>query len=156
MILTHHHLIVISNSLLHHPRERVSNSFIVAVKHFSSGLPFCPSLIKPLGCLELFSSSPLRVDPGESSPLTRPPCPLPGRLDCHLIGMVVGEGPFNPSFETHVLRWAMALPDQPPPPDHLENHQVWVDSIKVIPLGLMQNVPWVYSSVLHRHRGGRI
>ncbi len=27
-----------------------------------------------------------------------------------------------------------ALPDQPPPPDHRENHLIWVDSIPVIPL----------------------
>ncbi len=27
-----------------------------------------------------------------------------------------------------------ALPDQPPPPDHRENHLIWVDSILVIPL----------------------
>jgi hypothetical protein len=39
----------------------------------------------------------------------------------------------------------MALPDQPPLPDHLENHLIWVDSIKVIPLGLLQNVPWAHS-----------
>jgi hypothetical protein len=29
---------------------------------------------------------------------------------------------------------ASALLDQPPPPDHLENHLIWVDSIKVIDL----------------------
>jgi hypothetical protein len=29
---------------------------------------------------------------------------------------------------------SFALPDQPPPPDHLENHLIWVDSIKVISL----------------------
>jgi hypothetical protein len=29
---------------------------------------------------------------------------------------------------------SFALPDQPPPPDHLENHLIWVDSLKVIPL----------------------
>ncbi len=38
------------------------------------------------------------------------------------------------SFETLGLCWASALLDQPPPPDHLENHLIWVDSIKVIPL----------------------
>jgi hypothetical protein len=29
---------------------------------------------------------------------------------------------------------SFALPDQPPPPDHCENHLIWVDSIQVIPL----------------------
>jgi hypothetical protein len=29
---------------------------------------------------------------------------------------------------------SFALPDQPPPPDHLKNHLIWVDSIKLIPL----------------------
>jgi hypothetical protein len=29
---------------------------------------------------------------------------------------------------------SFALPDQPPPPDHLKNQLIWVDSIKVIPL----------------------
>jgi hypothetical protein len=29
---------------------------------------------------------------------------------------------------------SLALPDQPPPPDHLENHLIRVDSIKMIPL----------------------
>ncbi len=38
------------------------------------------------------------------------------------------------SFETLGLRWASALPDQPPPLDHLKNHLIWVDSIKMIPL----------------------
>jgi hypothetical protein len=55
------------------------------------------------------------------------------------------DSPLALSFETLGLRWAAALPDQPPPPDHLENHLIWVDSIKMIPLGLKQNVPWAHS-----------
>jgi hypothetical protein len=39
----------------------------------------------------------------------------------------------------------MALPDQPSPPDHLENHLIWVDLTKMAPLGLKQNVPWMHS-----------
>jgi hypothetical protein len=38
------------------------------------------------------------------------------------------------SFETLGLHWASTLLDLPPPPDHLENHLMWVDTIKVIPL----------------------
>jgi hypothetical protein len=52
---------------------------------------------------------------------------------------------FNPNFETLGLHWATAQPDQPPPPDHLKNHLIWVDSIKVIPLGLKQKVPWAHN-----------
>ncbi len=47
---------------------------------------------------------------------------MSGRFDCYLIGEVV-DGPFNPSFETLGLGWATALPEQPPPPDHLKN--IW-------------------------------
>jgi hypothetical protein len=36
----------------------------------------------------------------------------------------------------------MALPGPASLPDHLGNHLIWVVSIKVIPLGLKQNVPW--------------
>ncbi len=42
--------------------------------------------------------------------------------------------PLALSFETLGLPWASALPDQPPPPNHLKNHLIWVDSIMVIPL----------------------
>ncbi len=33
-----------------------------------------------------------------------------------------------------VLRLLASLPDQPPPPDHRENHLIWVDSIPMVPL----------------------
>ncbi len=32
-----------------------------------------------------------------------------------------------------------------PPPDHLENHLIWVDSTKMIPLWLEAGCPWVHS-----------
>jgi hypothetical protein len=41
------------------------------------------------------------------------------------------DSPLALSFETLL---SFALLDQPPPPDHLENHLISVDSIKVIPL----------------------
>jgi hypothetical protein len=44
------------------------------------------------------------------------------------------DSPTALSFETLGLHWASALPDQPPLPDHLENHLNWVDSITMISL----------------------
>ncbi len=43
---------------------------------------------------------------------------------------------------------SFALPDQPPPPDHCENHLIWVDSIPKDPLGLMWDVPWVPTTLM--------
>jgi hypothetical protein len=37
------------------------------------------------------------------------------------------------SFEILGLRWASALPDPPPPLDHVKNHLIWVDSMRWSP-----------------------
>jgi hypothetical protein len=37
--------------------------------------------------------------------------------------------------------------NQPPPLDHLKNLLLWVDSIKEIPLGLVQYVTWALSRI---------
>jgi hypothetical protein len=50
-----------------------------------------------------------------------------------LTWVVVGQS-LGPWFWDSWPPLSFALLDQPPPPDHLENHLTWVDSIKVIPL----------------------
>jgi hypothetical protein len=49
----------------------------------------------------------------------------------HLSGSPTVPWPFVWDY-WHLL--SFTLPDQPPPPDRLETHLIWVDSIKVIPL----------------------
>jgi hypothetical protein len=130
LVLTHHHLhrlqLLPSASL---PGARVSSSFL-SVVFFSGGLPFVLDSVRLRAVVQ---------------PFIQPTGLLSGCLDCCLIGLVVRHSPFNTSFEALGLCWATALLDQPPPPDRLENHLICVDSTKMIPFGLMQDVPWVYS-----------
>ncbi len=88
LVLTHHHLHrhqQLPSSPSHW--ERVSSSFLLAVKYFSSGLSFSLVWLS----LELLSSSPLEYTTCDSSPLTQPfgPPVLPVR--CYLIKVVVGR-----------------------------------------------------------------
>ncbi len=64
----------------------------------------------------------------ESSPFIWPSGPPSGCLGCCSL-----EWQWPLVWDSWPLL-SFALPDQPPPPDHLENHLIWVDSIKVIPL----------------------
>ncbi len=143
LVLTHHHLHQhhqLPSATLH--GDRVSSSFLLVVFFFLWGLPFA---LVQLG-LELLSSYfPLsryfvRVALLSNSLASRLAASNAISLEQK------SDSPFNPSFDTLGLCWAMALPDQPPPPDHLENHLIWVDLTKMVPLGLKQNVPWVHSA----------
>ncbi len=54
-------IIIISNLLIFIPRERVSDSFLVAVRYFSSGLPFALVWFSPMAALSCFEALPLSV-----------------------------------------------------------------------------------------------
>ncbi len=56
-----------------------------------------------------------------------------GSAAAHLSSTVVGQS-LGLQFWDSWPPLSAVLQDQPPLPDHLENHLIWVDSIKVIPL----------------------
>jgi hypothetical protein len=114
---------------------RVNSSFCLSVVFFSGGLAFA---LSRLGLELLFSSCFLSWHFVRVAFLFGPLAPrLPASTAVSLEWQ--WDSPFNPSFETLGLRWATALADQPPPPDHLENHLIWAS------FGLMQDVPWAHS-----------
>jgi hypothetical protein len=141
LVLIHlHHHCHHPSLLQQHPEFRVSVLSFLDVVLFRLWAGFCPIFSQAKSCfsaLPFFSKYVMRVALlfGPLAPCWLPwpltPCWLPRPLT-HLSGS--HDSPVPLSFETLGLRWASALPDQPPPPDHLKNHLIWVDSIKVIPL----------------------
>ncbi len=79
-------------------------------------------------------------------PLSRPPLTqtslLPEYHENHLIRV---DSSLIVFFELVLRLLASDNKDQPPQPDQLKNHPIYMDMIKVIPLGFAQYVPWVHS-----------
>ncbi len=133
LVLTHLHL----HQLRHHqllqqqfPEPRVRDLSFQLWCFFFGGLPFA---LLVLQCRAAFSSLFFKYICHESSPFIWPSGPLSGCLGCCSLEWQP-DSTLAFSFETLGLRLSFALPDQPPLPYHLENHLIWVDSIKVIPL----------------------
>jgi hypothetical protein len=114
------------------PGVRVSNSFFFIHGAFYLTGCLLPFFSQTKSC---FSALLFELTCHESSPLFYPLAPsLAASTAISIEWYSDSPCPLDLSFETLGLCWATALPDQPPPPDHLENHLVWVDSTKMIPL----------------------
>ncbi len=108
--------------------HRVSVFPFFSIVAFSGGLPFALLCFQSELPWVLF----LLVNCRESSSLFSP---LASRLAASVVAHWGGNWtvPWPLVWDS----WpplSFALPDQPPPPDHRENHLIWVDSILVIPL----------------------
>ncbi len=118
-----------------HPSATSSLEHRVSVFPFSQLLfflwraTFYPTVLPVRAAL---SSVFFLVNCHESSSLFWPFGPLSGCLGCCPLG-----GNRTVPWPLVWDSWpplSFALPDQPPPPDHRENHLIWVDLIPVIPL----------------------
>jgi hypothetical protein len=124
-LLCHHHH---PSLLLQHTEFRVSNLSFLSMVLFLWQAAFFLFFCQAKSC---FSALPFWVNMSWELPFYLAHWPPSGCLDYCFNWAVVGQS-IALSFETLGLHWASALPDQPPLPDHLKNHLIWVVSIKVI------------------------